>query len=77
MVLGKCDHYLSVELEESVIHVPLKPGYGEPHGFARTVENLPKEDDDLMVPEVLEKEHGFSKRADPQYPIVHQKTSHH
>jgi hypothetical protein len=66
MVLGKRDH-LSVELEESVIHVPLKPGFGEPHGFAMTVGNLPKDEEDLMVPEVLEKEHDFAKRADPQY----------
>ena len=66
MVLGKRDH-LSVKLEESVIHVPLKPGFGEPHGFARTVENLPKEEEDLMVPEMMEKEHGSAKRADPHY----------
>ena len=59
MVLGKRGH-----LSPAKIHVPSKPGFGEPHGFARTVENLPKEEEDLMVPEMMEKEHGSAKRAD-------------
>lgn len=64
VVLGKRGR-LPVELEESAIHVPVKPGFGERRGFSRTAENLPREQEDWMVLKMLEKEHGSSKRADP------------